>query len=523
MPSGKGANMSTADAESFDAIVVGGGPGGSTASSLIAMDSHRVLLLEKEQFPRYQIGESLLPSTVHGICPMLGVEEAVKNAGFTLKRGGTFKWGSNPDPWTFAFAVSRRMAGPTSFAYQVERIKFDTILLDNARRLGVDVRQNSPVSGIDRDVTGRVCGLRYLDHTGTPRRATAPFVVDASGHTSKLHNEVGGNREYSPLFKNLALFGYFEGARRLPEPNSGNILTVAFDSGWFWYIPLSDQLTSVGAVVRQDMAPKVQGDPETALQGLIAECPMIADFLSTARRVTDGPYGTIRVRKDYSYSRARFWTPGLVLVGDAACFIDPVFSSGVHLATYSALLAARSINSALAATMSERRGFGEFEARYRREFGLFHDFLTAFYDLHVDEQSYFWHARKVTNRDSSDLEAFLDLVGGVTSDEFTPENQGARRMGRISSAAKIMETAAADTDEAGDAHAVLESTLLSEVLTEGAQLSARAALGDLAKRESPLFDGGLIPSANGRQWIEFPAVRRHDAQISGQASAHQAR
>jgi FAD-dependent halogenase len=496
--------MSTADAESFDVIVVGGGPGGSTASSLIAMDGHQVLLLEKEQFPRYQIGESLLPATIHGICPMLGVEEEVKNAGFLLKRGGTFKWGTNPDPWTFAFALSRRMAGPTSFAYQVERMKFDTILLENAQRLGVDVRQNSHVSGIDRDGTGRVCGLRYLDHTGTPMRATAPFVVDASGHTSKLHKEVGGNREYSPLFKNLALFGYFEGARRLPDPNSGNILCVAFGSGWFWYIPLSAQLTSVGAVVRRDMAPKVQGDPEAALQRLIDECPMIADFLSTARRVTDGPYGSIRVRKDYSYSRARFWTPGLVLVGDAACFIDPVFSSGVHLATYSALLAARSINSALAGTMSEQRGFGEFEARYRREFDLFHDFLTAFYDVHVDEQSYFWHARKVTNRDSSDLEAFLDLVGGMSSDEFTSEDRGTSRMGRVSSTAKIIEAAATHTAELGDVDGMLESTLLNAVLTEGAQLSVRAALGDLAEPETPLFDGGLIPSANGRRWTESP-------------------
>lgn len=505
---------STATAENFDVIVVGGGPGGSTASSLIAMDGHRVLLLEKEQFPRYQIGESLLPATIHGICPMLGVEEEVKNAGFMLKRGGTFKWGTNPDPWTFAFAVSRRMAGPTSFAYQVERMKFDTILLNNAQRIGVDVRQNSPVVGIDRNTTGRVYGLRYLDHTGTPRRATARFVVDASGHTSKLHNEVGGNREYSPLFKNLALFGYFEGARRLTEPNSGNILSVAFDSGWFWYIPLSAQLTSVGAVVRRDMAPKIQGDPETALRRLIDECPMITDFLSTARRVTDGPYGAIRVRKDYSYSRAHFWTPGLVLVGDAACFIDPVFSSGVHLATYSALLAARSINSTLAETMSEQRSFGEFEARYRREFDLFHDFLTAFYDIHIDEKSYFWHARKVTHRDGSDLEAFLDLVGGVTSGEFTSEDQNASRIDRISSAAKLMETAAADTDEIGDVHYALESTLLREVLGEGAQLSARAILGDLAKSESPLFDGGLIPSADGRRWTEFPTARQH-GDISG--------
>jgi halogenation protein CepH len=507
--------MSHQPAERFDVVVVGGGPGGSTISSLVAMEGHRVVLLEKEQFPRYQIGESLLPATIHGICPMLGVADEVKNAGFMVKRGGTFKWGSNPDPWTFSFAISRHLAGPTSFAYQVERMKFDTILLDNARRLGVDVRQNSTVSGVERDEPGRVRGVHYLDELGNPRRAWARFVVDASGHTSRLHTEVGGKREYSPLFKNLAVFGYFEGGRRLPEPNSGNILSVAFDDGWFWYIPLSPTLTSVGAVIHRELAAKLRGDPESALQGLINECPLIADYLGNARRVTDGPYGSVRIRTDYSYSRERFWAPGLALVGDAACFIDPVFSSGVHLATYSALLAARSINSVLAGTVSATRSFGEFEARYRREFDLFHDFLTGFYDMHVDEQSYFWHARKVTDHDGTDLEAFLDLIGGVASDDFLFEGEGsrggdgdgdgARRLGRISATAKAISAAVSATDAAGDGDVevmVDGSSVFREMLAEGAGLSARAALGFRAMAENPLFEGGLVPSANGRRWTE---------------------
>ena len=444
----------------FDAIVAGGGPGGSTAAGLIAADGHRVLLLEQEYLPRYQIGESLLPATVHGICALLGVREEIERAGFVRKRGGMFRWGSDPEPWTFAFAASDRMAGPTSYAYQVERTRFDTILLRNARRLGADVREGHRVLGTIR-AGGRIAGVRYLDESGRERVATARFVVDASGHTSRLHRDVGGRREYSPDFRNLALFGYFHGGARLPEPYAGNILCAAFDAGWFWYIPLSASLTSVGAVVRHDAAARVQGDPEAAFRGLIADCPLISEYLGDARRATEPPYDRLRVRKDYSYDRTELHCPGLVLVGDAACFIDPVFSSGVHLATYSALLAARSINSTLAGLVPEERCFAEFEARYRREFGLFRDFLRGFYRLEADQRSYFRHAHDVTGHHGDDRTAFLDLVGGVSSSDF---------------------------DAFGD------------VLADGAQLQLRDLLGADAGADSPMFPGGLVSTPDGRRW-----------------------
>ena len=123
--------------EGANVVVVGGGPGGSTLATLVAMRGHHVVLLEKEKFPRWQIGESLLPSTVHGICRLTGVADELAKAGFTKKRGGTQRWGANPEPWTFAFSVSPKMTGETSFAYQVERSKFDQILLDHARHMGV--------------------------------------------------------------------------------------------------------------------------------------------------------------------------------------------------------------------------------------------------------------------------------------------------------------------------------------------------------------------------------------------------
>src|SRR5260221_385454 len=123
-----------ASTEQFDTIVVGGGPGGSTVASFVAMQGHRVLLLDKEKFPVYKVGESLLPSTIHGICKMLGASEEIERAGFVRKQGGTFRWGRNKDLWTFAFSESEKFQGPTSYAYQVERLKFDSILLNNARR-----------------------------------------------------------------------------------------------------------------------------------------------------------------------------------------------------------------------------------------------------------------------------------------------------------------------------------------------------------------------------------------------------
>lgn len=401
--------------ERFDVVVVGGGPGGSATATFVAKSGHRVLLLEKETFPRYQIGESLLPATVQGTCHLLGVGDDLRRAGFTVKRGGYFRWGTNPEPWVLDFNTVPGLEGLAAPAFQVERMKFDQILLDNARRCGAEVREGCQVTGVLTG-DGRVTGVRYLDG-GREREALARFVVDASGNTGQLFRAVGGERIYSDFFRNIALFGYFTGGQRLPEPYSGNILTEAFPSGWFWYIPLSPELTSVGAVVTREMVAKVRGDREQALRALIDESTMVRDYLADATRVTDGVYGQIRTRKDYSYCGTRFWRPGMVQVGDAACFVDPVLSSGVHLATYSALMAARSINSILDGTVDEPRAFDEFESRYRREYGNFYEFLVSFYDRHVDESSYFWKAKKLTNYPDSELEAFTTLVGGLSSGE----------------------------------------------------------------------------------------------------------
>jgi halogenation protein CepH len=477
-----------------DVVVAGGGPGGSTLATLVAMRGHDVVLLEKEKFPRWQIGESLLPSTVHGVCRLTGVADELAKAGFTKKRGGTLRWGANPEPWTFSFSVSPKMAGETSHAYQVERSKFDQILLDHARHMGVDVREQHAVTDVI-EAGGRVVGVSYTDADGNPGTIRARYVVDASGNRSGIYQRAGAARQYSEFFRSLALFGYFEGGKRLPEPNSGNILCAAFDSGWFWYIPLSPTLTSVGAVVRQEDAGKIQGNPEKALNSLIAECPMISDYLRNAKRVTEGQYGELRVRKDYSYANTKFWRPGMALVGDAACFVDPIFSSGVHLATYGALLAARSINSVLAQAVDEETAFREFEERYRREYGVFYEFLVSFYDMHVDENSYFWSAKKVTDSTTTDLESFVSLVGGVSSGESALA-QGYKN--RSSEFAAAVDQLVANKGQS--MVPLIKSSIVKHAMQEGAKEQARVLLGQDAGPETPLFEGGLVASPDGLGW-----------------------
>jgi halogenation protein CepH len=409
---------------------------------------------------------------VHGVCRLTGVADRLSEAGFTLKYGGTYRWGANPAPWTFSFSLSPMLAGERSFAYQVERSRFDQILLNHARDCGADVRQNHTVTGIMVN-DDRVCGVEYRDAGGLRGQIRARYTVDASGNGSRIFREVGP-RKYSDFFRSIALYGYFEGGKRLPAPKSGNILSVAFDAGWFWYIPLTDTLTSVGAVVSREEADRVQGDPEAALRALIAQCPMISEYLRDARRVTTGEYGKVRTRKDYSYHNTHYWRPGMALVGDAACFVDPVFSTGVHLATYS-------------------------ERRYRREYSAFYEYLMCFYDMHVSQDSYFWSAKKITNSTKSDVESFVELVGGVSSQDvaFASPDLAVRHAERRSKeyAAAVGELVA---NRETSMLPLYRTSIVQKASLEGAQIQTSALLGD--EGESPLFDGGLVPTTDGMGW-----------------------
>jgi halogenation protein CepH len=388
---------------SYDVIVIGGGPAGSTAASLLAHSGRRVRVLERERFPRYHVGESLLSATLP-ILAHVGVLPAIEQAGFIRKPGGTFLWGTTPEPWTFWF---REDPGGYGHAYHVVRAEFDAILLRHAAREGAEVTEGCTVEGVEGTGPLRVTA-RCED--GTPLVVEATHVVDASGQ----HALIGRRaqlREYNPFFKNLALWSYFTGAARLEEPFTDNIFSAAFGDGWCWYIPLHDGTMSVGAVVdaaRWRERTRAE-DLEATYRALLDACVPVARMLAGAHQVAP-----VRVIRDYSYSSTRFHDGGAVLVGDAACFIDPVFSTGVHLACLAGLLAAEALERTLGGE-PVAAAFADYDAAYRRAFERYRRFVTFFYNHHQATDSYFWQARKLVDpgAELSLREAFVRLVAGT--------------------------------------------------------------------------------------------------------------
>ena len=387
-----------------DVIVIGGGPAGSVAAGFLAQAGLRVVLFERDRFPRYHIGESLLSATLP-ILEALGVLPAIEAAGFIRKPGGTFIWGAQEAPWSFFF---RDDPGGRPHAYHVVRAEFDHLLLRHAAEVGADVREAHRVETIACE--GLRNRVRAVDAHGTAVEAEAAWVIDASGQQALLGRR-DQLRRFDPFFKNLAVFGYWQDAERLDGALAGNILSAAFPDGWFWFIPLHDGRTSVGAVVdAKHFAAEAVGDAAALYARLIAACAPVAQRLRDARRV-----GPVRVIRDYSYCSDRFFGPGYLLAGDAACFIDPVFSTGVHLACLSGYLAAHTLESILGGAGDAAALLASYDRRYRAAFERYRRFLYIFYDHHAEPDSYFWTARKILNPELP-LEArtaFVRLMSGT--------------------------------------------------------------------------------------------------------------
>lgn len=391
-------------ADAFDVVVIGGGPAGSVAATLLADAGHRVGVFERERFPRYHIGESLLSATLP-IFDAIGATPLIERHGFLRKPGGTFLWGRHQEPWSFFF---REDPGGRPHAYQVVRAEFDALLLDNARAHGAAVHEEHAVTTVGDDGGLPVVDVRAAD--GTESRLRPRFVVDASGQ-SALIGRARDLRRFDEFFKNLAVFGYFRDAERLAGELANNILSAAFEDGWFWYIPLHDGTMSVGAVVDvRRFGAVAQGDPEGTYRRLIARCPEISRRLARATLVSP-----VRLIRDYSYTSTRFGGPGHLLAGDAACFIDPVFSTGVHLASLAGYLGAQAVDAILTGASCEAEALARYEAAYRGAFDRYRRFLYFFYDHHVDRDSYFWTARRILTHAPEDLterEGFVRLMSG---------------------------------------------------------------------------------------------------------------
>ena len=482
----------------FDLIVIGGGPGGSDCRIVRFDGGAQGSVIGTGAVSPPPNRRVFVPSTVHGIGRLLGITDELKEAGFMIKLGTSFRWGKSPDIWGFRFRDSPAIPEHLTYSYQVSRSKFDCMLLANAERKGVEVRQNHAVKELIEE-DGRVTGVTYVDDQGRERTAKAKYVADASGHTTRTARSIG-DRVYSKFFQNIALYAYYEAGKRMPPPDDGGTLCAAFDQGWFWYIPLSESMTSVGAVVAREHADAAMKDPERAMEAFVDRCPVIKDYLSPARRITVGEYGQFRIRKDYSYCHSRFWSPGLVLLGDAACFVDPIFSSGVHLATFSALLAARSINTCLENHLSEDVCFEEFERRYRREFSNFYQFNMAFYDIHKDEKSYYWEARSILGTEEASNAAFVRLVSGISPEDFFTARRG------------LGEVFDGGVPKDPNVFAQFDATKFNVIeFIQGMPLELHQIERQAGLRphhdETPMFAGGLVPSRDGFHWSQAQAAQ----------------
>jgi FADH2-dependent halogenase len=352
--------------ESFDVAVIGGGPAGSAAAIGLAQRGRRVVVFERERFPRFHIGESLL-STANDAFRELGLAERMERQGFPVKWGAALSTHDGAATRSVDFAVSGEVSRPQT--YHVDRERFDSLLLERAREAGAEVREASRVDSCEFD--GEGVTVRYAG----ARAARVAAVVDASGRWGLLARELDLRRE-EPRLANVAIYAHYSGVPRLPGERAGDIRIVARnDAGWFWLIPIQERLMSVGAVLPKALYLELEkGSPEQMLGRLIADTPAVAELMRDA--VREWP---VRVERDYSYGARAYAGDRWLLAGDAGSFLDPVFSSGVSIALESGIEAARELDRALADGRFEARRFRRFERLQQRRFERFRQFVLAFY------------------------------------------------------------------------------------------------------------------------------------------------
>lgn len=318
-----------------DVVVIGGGPAGSTASTLIAQKGYKVVLFEREKFPRFHIGESMIPET-YWVLERLNMLPKMRASKFVHKHSVQFVSANGKQSAPFYFYDNK--PHECSQTWQVVRSEFDNMMLNNAREHGVDAQEEVRVLDVLFD-GDRATGVRIQEKDGTVRQINAKVIVDASGQSGLLMNRLK-LRVWDPLLNKGAIWTYWEGAYRDVGRDEGATVVLQTENkkGWFWYIPLHDNRISVGVVAPFDYLFKNRGSHEDVYNEEVEKCPAVRERVSKATRAT-GYFAT----KDYSYRSTKVSGNGFVMVGDAFGFLDPLYSSGLLLALKSGEMAADAV------------------------------------------------------------------------------------------------------------------------------------------------------------------------------------
>ncbi|NMG09909.1 NAD(P)/FAD-dependent oxidoreductase [Brasilonema sp. UFV-L1] len=362
--------MSTQLPSSTQVLVVGGGPAGSTAATLLARQGFDVTLVEKAITPRYHIGESLLPAALE-MFDLLGVREKVESYGFQQKEGAYFVWG--PRQWGLEF---QRLLD--KYTFQVRRGEFDRLLLDHATSLGVKFFEGIEIRKLSFDGDRPTSATwSSVDNSG---EISFNFLVDASGRYGLMSTQYLHNRRYHKEFQNIAIWGYWKNAdfSKIWPENATVSARTNDGSGWIWAIPLSDGTLSTGLVMNKEIYKqrKSQASLEEIYAEGIADTPYVTDLVSTAELVSP-----VKVEQDYSYSAEKFAGPGYFMLGDAACFLDPLLSTGVHLAFFSGILSAACIGSILRNEVTEEKAYSFYDQTHRFHYLTLLIFVSSFYHI----------------------------------------------------------------------------------------------------------------------------------------------
>ena len=355
-----------------DVVVIGGGPSGSTTATLIAQRGYRVELFEREKFPRFHIGESLIPET-YWVLKRLGMLEKMQKSRFVKKHSVQFVNASGKLSAPFYFWDNK--PHECSQTWQVVRSEFDQMMLDNAREHGVHVHEGARVLDVSFE-GARAVGITVKAEDGALREVRAKVVVDASGQVGLLQNRLR-LRVWDPVLNKGAIWTYWEGAYRDTGRDEGATMVIQTPSrnGWFWYIPLHDDILSVGVVAPFDYLFKGRGKYAETYEEEVDRCPAVKERVSKAKRVT-GYFAT----KDYSYRAKAVAGDGWVLVGDAFGFLDPLYSSGVLLALKSGELAADAICEGFEKGDTSAAQLGKWGPRFNQGVDRMRRLVCEYYD-----------------------------------------------------------------------------------------------------------------------------------------------